>query len=290
MREVVATLKRGGTQSFSAWNSLRTQLSLHFLDWLEKMVQPRLKDRFANAQQALNALIPLNLTRCPQVKFSHQIQDFKATHLGEKVKQTITIENPIPDTLLEGFWEVVSHPHDPPHTPKSHPWISITPRKFLGNYKKFDIEVNTSHLMADKLYKRQLVLHTNGEPETHTLTVKVQTAAIPIERREAKSYASLIWAFLTSEITTVTIIGVIPWIFVTLASHNIVFWNVPEIANGISGALVFGTVEAIAGAVIGAVISGIYNLFEQNKQTSKSSNSYSHDSWQSITTAYHQLV
>lgn len=265
---------------------LLPQLSLRFLDWLEKMVQPRLKDRFENAQQALNALIPLDLTRCPQVKFSHQIQDFQATHLGEKIKQTITIENPIPDKLLEGCWEVAPHPHDLPHTPKSHPWISIIPRKFIGNYKKFDIEVNTSHLMADKLYKRQLVLHTNGEPETYTLTVKVQTAAIPIERRESKSYASLIWAFLTGEIVTVTLIGVIPWIFVTLASHNIVLWNVPKIDGGIQGALVFGTVGAIAGAVIGAVIGGIYDLVEQNKQTSSSYNSYSHDFWQSTTTSH----
>ncbi|WP_035138764.1 MULTISPECIES: hypothetical protein [Fischerella] len=89
----------------------------------------------------------------------------------------------------------------------------------------------------------------------------------------------------TSKPATVTLIGVIPWIFVTLASHNIVFWNVPQIDGGISGALVFGTVGAIAGAVIGAVIGGIYDLVEQNKQTSNSSNSYSHDSWQSTTTA-----
>ncbi|MCX7595847.1 MAG: serine/threonine protein kinase [Fischerella sp.] len=75
---------------------------IRFLDWLEMMVQPRLKDRFANAKQALDALIPLDITRCPQVKFSHQIQDFEATCLGEKIKQTITIENLIPDTSLEG--------------------------------------------------------------------------------------------------------------------------------------------------------------------------------------------
>ncbi|RAM53033.1 MAG: serine/threonine protein kinase [Hapalosiphonaceae cyanobacterium JJU2] len=260
---------------------LLPQLSLRFLDWLEKMIQPRLKDRFENAQQALNALIPLDLTRCPQIKFSHQIQDFQATHLGEKIKQTITIENSIPDTLLEGRWEVAPHPHDPPHTPKSHPWISITPRKFVGNYKKCEIEVNTSPLMADNLYKRQLVLHTNGEPETHTLTVKIQTAAIPIEKRKSTSYASLIWAFLTGEIATVIVIG----IFVTLASHNIVLWDVPKITDGTQGALVFGTVGAIAGAVIGAVSGGIYDLFKQNKQRSQNYYSYSHDSWQSITAA-----
>ena len=36
--------------------------------------------------------------------------------------------------------------------------------------------------MADKQYKRQLILHSNAYPASHTLTVKVQTAALPIEK------------------------------------------------------------------------------------------------------------
>jgi serine/threonine protein kinase len=259
---------------------LLPKLSLRFLDWLQMMVQPKLKNRFANAQQALNALIPLDVTRCPQVEFSHQIKDFIAIRLGEKIRESITIENVIPDTSLKGHWEVAPHPHDPPHPPNSHPWITITPKKFAGNHTKCDIEVDTSQLMADKLYKRQLFLHTNAYPAIHTLTVKVQTALIPIEKRETKSYASLIWAFLTGEILTFTVTGIIPWIVATLASHNIVFWNVPSISDGINGALVFGTVGAILGAVVGTIIGGIYDCYEKNKQKSESYSSYSNNFWE----------
>jgi serine/threonine protein kinase len=137
---------------------LLPKLSLRFLDWLEMMVQPRLKDRFANAQQALNALILLDVTRCPQVEFSHQIRDFIAIRLNEKIRESVTIENSISDTLLQGRWEVASHPHDPPHQPNSHPWIRITPQKFAGNHTKCDIEIDTSQLMADKLYKRPAIV------------------------------------------------------------------------------------------------------------------------------------
>ncbi|MCF2148543.1 protein kinase [Desmonostoc muscorum LEGE 12446] len=258
---------------------LLPKLSLRFLDWLEMMVQPKLKNRFANAQQALNALILLDVTRCPQVEFSHQIKDFIAIRLGEKIRESITIENVIPNTVLKGHWEVAPHPHDPPHEVNSHPWIRITPKKVAGNHTKCDIEVDTSQLMADKLYKRQLLLHTNAYPAIHTLTVKVQTALIPIEKRESKSYASLIWAFLTGEILAFALIGIIPWIVATLASHNIGLLPIEYTGSGSktfiesgSGAFIFGTVAAILGAVLGVLIGGIDHFLQKK-----------YDSWKDIT-------
>jgi hypothetical protein len=104
--------------------------------------------------------------------------------LGEKLTQSITIENPIADTLLQGRWEIAPHPHDPPHTPDDHAWIAVTPARFIGNHTQCQVLVDTSKLMADKQYKRQLILHSNAYPQTHTLTVKVQTAALPIEKRK----------------------------------------------------------------------------------------------------------
>ena len=250
---------------------LLPNVSLRFLDWLEMMVQPRLKERFTDAKQALNALIPLDVTRSPQIEISQQIQDFVATRLGEKIRQSITIKNVMPDTLLEGRWEVAPHPHDPSHTRKYHPWISITPTKFNGNYTRCEIQVDTSLLMADKLYKRQLFLHTNAYPATHVVNVKVQTSPMPIERRESKSSASLIWAFLTGEIATFTVLAVIPWIIALLADNKIVFWNMPTIKNSIEGAVIFGTVGAILGAVGGVLIYAIrliYDSFKENEQMS----------------------
>ena len=40
---------------------LLPQLNLHFLNWLELMVQPSLKKRFTNAKTALEALLPLDV-------------------------------------------------------------------------------------------------------------------------------------------------------------------------------------------------------------------------------------
>ncbi|MHC5721444.1 MAG: serine/threonine protein kinase, partial [Nostoc sp.] len=101
--------------------------------------------------------------------------------------QSIIVENPISDTLLQGRWEVAPHPNDPPHTPDVHAWIAVTPARFIGNHTRCQVMVDTSKLMADKQYKRQLILHSNAYPATHTLTVKVQTAALPIEKRKIPS-------------------------------------------------------------------------------------------------------
>jgi serine/threonine protein kinase len=184
---------------------LLPSLSLRFLDWLELMVQPSLKRRFVNAHKALEVLKPLalirvsgvefSLIRAPGVEFSEAVLKFQANKLGEKLTQTITIENVVPETLLEGRWEVAPHPHDPPHTPESHAWICVTPTKFAGNKTLCHIQVDTSNLMANKLYKRQLLLYSNAYPEIHTLTVKVQTAPLPIERRKLP-YLSLAVVFL----------------------------------------------------------------------------------------------
>ncbi|QKQ74935.1 serine/threonine-protein kinase [Nostoc sp. TCL240-02] len=196
---------------------LLPQLSLRFLGWLTKIVQPLHKNRFSNAQSALEALKPLDVIRLPEVDFSETVLEFKANKLGEKLTQSITIENPISDTLLQGRWEVAPHPHDPPHTPDNHAWISLTPTQFNVNYTRCQVEVDTSKLMADKQYKRQLILHSNAYPATHTLTVKVQTAALPIEKRKIRS-DDLIRLFLMTVVVAVFTIGFITYAASAVAS------------------------------------------------------------------------
>ena len=203
---------------------LLPKLSLRFLDWLELMVQPSLKKRFANAHKALEVLKPLelmrvsgvefSLIRAPGVEFSASVLKFQADRLGEKLTQTITVENVIPETLLEGKWEVAPHPHDPPHTPDSHSWICVTPSKFTMNKTSCRIQVDTSKLMADRLYKRQLLLYSNAYPEIHTLTVKVQTAPLPIERQKLP-YASLAVVLLVFALLPKFIIWQRAWNFAT---------------------------------------------------------------------------
>ncbi|MEH2389754.1 MAG: serine/threonine-protein kinase [Nostoc sp.] len=218
------------------FHHLLPRLNLRFLGWLEKMVQPLQKNRFANAQSALEALKPLDVIRVAGVDFSETVLEFKANRLGEKLTQSITVENLISDTLLEGRWEVAPHPNDPPHTPDDHAWISVTPAQFSGNHTWCPVEVDTSKLMADKQYKRQLILHSNAYPATHTLTVKVQTAALPIETREVP-YAWLASVLLIGAIASLSM----TW-FITVAGLGTV-------------------IKAVIGAVIGSVGGALSGMF-----------------------------
>jgi serine/threonine protein kinase len=193
---------------------LLPRLSLRFIGWLEKMVQPKQKDRFTNAEAALESLKPLDVIRVPGVDFSETVLEFEANRLGEKLTRDITIENPIPDTLLEGKWEVAPHPQDPPHTPDHHAWISVKPAQFSGNHIRCLVEVDTSKLMADKQYKRQLILHSNAYPASHTLMVKVQTAALPIEKRQLP-YGGLIVMFLLVVVAAMSITQSIPYLTIS---------------------------------------------------------------------------
>jgi serine/threonine protein kinase len=159
------------------------KLSPRFIDWLEKMIQPKPKDRFPNAEAALEALKPIYVTRLPELTISLDNLELRATKLGEKLTKAIAITNTVPETILEGRWEVAPHPSDPPHRPDSHAWIHFTPASFRDNETKTSITVDTSKLMADKVYLREILLHTNSVPETLTITVRVKTAPLPISKK-----------------------------------------------------------------------------------------------------------
>ncbi|MEH2309157.1 serine/threonine protein kinase [Nostoc sp.] len=257
------------------FHHLLPRLSLRFLGWLEKMVQPIQKNRFANAQSALEALKPLDVIRVAGVDFSETVLEFKANRLGEKPTQSITIENPISDTLLEGRWEVAPHPNDPPHTPDDHAWISVTPAQFSGNYTRFQVQVDTSKLMADKQYKRQLILHSNAYPEIHTLTVNVETATLPIEKWKIPS-GSLIRLFLMTVVVAMATTWFITYaasavasLFLQIVGYGwILFSSIFSLMGGFLmgyfikqgksvGTAVAWAVGAVVGEVVSRVVSGV---------------------------------
>ncbi|MTJ23369.1 serine/threonine protein kinase [Dolichospermum sp. UHCC 0352] len=237
---------------------LLPQVSLRFIGWLEKMVQPKQKDRFTNAELALESLKPLDVIRVPAVDFSETVLEFKANRLGEKLRRDITIENPIPDTLLEGKWEVTPHPQDPPHTPDHHAWISVKPAQFSSNHIRFQVQVDTSKLMADKQYKRQLILHSNAYPASHTLTVKVQTAALPIEKIKLP-YWRLIAMFLLVVVAT--------W----KVSDYVIRFYVISVVSGVVSGLIIGLrsiidkdmAKAMAEAMIASMFLSLGMVFLQ---------------------------
>lgn len=158
------------------------RLSLKWIAWLEKMVKPRLKERYSDAETALQALLkPSSVYRVPEAKLSSDFLRFQATQLGERLTQTVSINNSIPETLLEGYWEVAPHLQDPPHTPNAHTWISFSPPQFKGNSAKCQVQIDTSKLVAGWYYERELLLHTNTLPDTHRLTIIVKTAPLPLK-------------------------------------------------------------------------------------------------------------
>jgi len=160
------------------------KLNLRWTKWLEKMVEPRPKDRFPNALAALEALQPIPVTPLPEVQLEKSNLVVKASAIGTKVTQTITVKNSIATRQpLSGRWEVAAHTSDPPHTPDAHAWITFDPVTFVGNEVNCTITVDTTKLRAESLYQRQILLHTNSLPKTYTLDLKVQTAALPVRQQ-----------------------------------------------------------------------------------------------------------
>jgi serine/threonine protein kinase len=168
-----------GTNQVMGLRELLSAYSLRFVDWLEKVVQPDSKDRYPDAEAALDAFNPLYVKRVPEAIVSSSVLEFTASKLGERITQTLTVRNNVPETVLEGWWEVAPHPSDPPHTPNSHAWISFGSRKFSGNAHECSIVVNTSKLMAGKVYERQILLHSNSSEEIEKLNLVIITSEFP---------------------------------------------------------------------------------------------------------------
>ncbi|MBD1826112.1 serine/threonine protein kinase [Microcoleus vaginatus GB1-A2] len=183
-----------GTKSADVGNLVDANYGIHFrhlvpplqqgwMNWLERMVAPRLQDRYPSAADALTALESLDVRSLPKVRIEGDRIQFTATEYGETLTQTIAISNPIPDTMLCGRWEVAPHPNDPPHTPYDHSWISFEPQAFESNDIECKIAVDTSKLLASQTYNRQIILRANSEPETHKIELQATTAPLPVPQK-----------------------------------------------------------------------------------------------------------
>jgi serine/threonine protein kinase len=183
-----------GTNQVMGLRELLSAYSLRFVDWLEKVVQPDPKDRYPDAEAAFTAFKPLYVKRVPEAIVSSSVVEFNASKLGERITQTLMVRNNVPETVLEGWWEVAPHPSDPPHTPNSHAWISFGSRNFSGNANECSIVVNTDKLMAGKVYERQILLHSNSSEEIEELDLIVRTSEIPVHLNKLP-YVELIFLF-----------------------------------------------------------------------------------------------
>lgn len=179
-----------GTNSGDIGNLIDADYQIHFqhlvpplkrgwINWLSKIMAPKVAERYPNAAAALKALQPIDVERLPKLIISHNSLQFTATKWPEKLTELVTLRNPIPETLLAGQFSVAPHPSDPPHTPYDHAWISFQPAKFEGNEVNCEITVDTSKLLADTAYTREVWVQSNADAEPEVIPVTVQTAPLP---------------------------------------------------------------------------------------------------------------
>lgn len=163
-----------------SFRHLAQKISLHWVRWLEKMVEPILKNRFANAIEALQK-IPGELILPKAVLNTCKLN--LVAHVSQPLlTQTVTVHNAIPETCLEGWWEIAPHLSDPPHTPDKHAWITCQPQKFAANQVDCQVSVDTSKLLPNKTYSRQLLLHSNDAAKTYSIELQIQTPTISCRR------------------------------------------------------------------------------------------------------------
>lgn len=241
-----------GTNQVMGLRELLLAYSLRFVDWLEKIVQPDPKDRYPDAEAAFNAFKPLYVKRVPEAIVSSSVLEFTASKLGERITQILMVRNNVPETVLEGWWEVAPHPSDPPHTPNSHAWISFGARKFSGNNNECSIVVNTDKLMAGKVYKRQLLLHSNSSEEREELDLIIRTADIPIQADDLPYQNLMFLLFLIGGITLILNIYISG--FASLLVGLII------VVLPILGVISFFSMytEAGAGGCLGLIILGMF--------------------------------
>lgn len=176
-----------------SFKHLVPKLNMHWVNWLEKMVEPRSKDRYPNAVAAL-AATPTSPLRPPEAQFSQTHLEFTANGSSQLLTQTVVITNPIPATVLIGDWHVAPHPHDP--SAERYRWIRVHPVTFEGNQVECQVIVDTSNLMAGKTYQRKLLLHTNTLTKTYSLNLQIQTVSLRIQPNlRPYSFLSLLCLF-----------------------------------------------------------------------------------------------
>jgi serine/threonine protein kinase/uncharacterized MnhB-related membrane protein len=265
-----------GTKSVDIGNLIDTNYRLHFqhlvpplqrgwLNWLSKMVEPRPQDRYSSAASALAVLKPLDVNRLPKVRLSRDTLKFTASEFCDKVSQTITVSNPIPETLLAGSWTVAPHPNDPPHTPDDHAWISFQSRRFEGNQVECKIFVDTSKLLASQTYTRQILLHTNTTPDTCAIAIQVQTAFLPEYQQLDYEFPTLCfvfwffsWLFCSIGNPTIPLnFFLVPGLVAGLVAIDMVITDVDANVKGVLSSTVIGV---LAGVTFGALVAPTVTL------------------------------
>ncbi|MEM6254700.1 MAG: serine/threonine-protein kinase [Cyanobacteria bacterium P01_D01_bin.156] len=217
------------------FKQLKGDLSPHWIKWLEKMVDPRLNKRFANAREALDS-IPEHGLRQPEIRTDVSSFALTARQPGEVLTTAITLNNLVPETILKGDWQVSTDANDPINE-GTHSWIHFSPKTFSGNTITTQIQIQTNQLMRGQTYERQLLLKSNAHPGVYPFVLTVKTAPLPFNN-QYDSYPIILGLLIASWITA--------WIMTSL---------IPDITIG-PGVLNTLCILALFGSGLGLQIAG----------------------------------
>ncbi|MBP0018903.1 MAG: protein kinase family protein [Cyanobacteria bacterium SBLK] len=157
------------------------EISFKFVEWLEVLVNPSSYQRYSNALAALDALKAIDLERLPQAKIKPEAIELKGMRYGEKLTETLSVSNTIPDTLLRGKWEIFYQGDYKVSSSSKSNWLVFDPPEFEGNRINCNIIIDTKKLQAEQTYERQIILKTNDEEKTHKINLKIETAPLTNE-------------------------------------------------------------------------------------------------------------
>jgi serine/threonine protein kinase len=228
------------------FKALLPRLNLRFVNWLEKMVQPSLQERFSDAQEALEELLPIDIARSPQVKINRSQLNLASKTTGEKLTNILSIANEDRETLLAGSLSIISEPNN-----NVRDYISLSQQSFTSNQTDLQITVDTKKLLAGTTYHSQLLVKTNADPETYIIPITIQTA--DISTNSTQSF------YLKVGISIVSIFAVV-LAKLTFANPNLSM--TPEaIAIGIVGAIVSIVTQISSAAIANSLMEAMLITF-----------------------------
>ena len=176
-------------------SSIAPKVSTEFLNWLEKMVNSDLKQRFPDAETALQKLKTITIKKPKEIPLNHCEINLKSKKPRAKIEKELSLSTLISEDIHQGRWEVAAHPSDPPHTPDKHTWIKVEPKEFSkvnDEELKCQLKIDTSQLKSEQEYERKLLLHTNSCSETYIIPLRIRTAPFPEPFARFPSYGFLI--------------------------------------------------------------------------------------------------
>ncbi|MGD2182010.1 protein kinase domain-containing protein [Lusitaniella coriacea] len=166
----------GADSDFDLQSVLPKEASYELVEWLETMTQISPVRRYKNASEALEVLQSIEIVRLPDAIVQPQTLVLQASEYGEILRTTLTIRNTVPHTLLQGHWSV--SPSSSKQSKKLPQWISFEPEQFESNEIECQIAIDTSKLLPDQTYNRDIILRANDRARKHPIALKILTPSL----------------------------------------------------------------------------------------------------------------